>query len=59
MITATETHLATSRALHNVAPACDHCGHPIAPEGVTLDDDDDVDTTGQDRPRCSDSACTC
>ena len=42
-----------------VAPACDHCGHPIAAQGVTLDADDDVDTTGQDRPRCSDTACTC
>ena len=42
-----------------VAPACDHCGHPIAAEGVTLDADEDVDTTGQDRPRCSDTACTC
>lgn len=42
-----------------VAPACDHCGHPIAAQGVTLAANDDVDTTGQDRPRCSDSACTC
>ena len=41
------------------APACDHCGHPIAAQGVTLAADDDVDTTGQDRPRCSDTACTC
>lgn len=41
------------------APACDHCGHPIAAQGVTLDADDDVDTTGQDRPRCSDTACIC
>lgn len=42
-----------------VAPACDHCGHPIAAQGVILDADDDVDTTGQNRPRCSDTACTC
>lgn len=41
------------------APACDRCGHPIAALGVTLDADDDVDTTGQDRLRCSDTACTC
>lgn len=42
-----------------VAPACDQCGHPIAAQGVTLDAADDVDTTGQDRPRCSDTACIC
>ena len=42
-----------------VAPTCDHCGHPIAPEGVALDDEEDVDTTGAERPRCSDTACTC
>jgi hypothetical protein len=41
------------------APVCEHCGRPIAPEGVTLSEDEDVDTTGQDRPRCSDTACTC
>jgi hypothetical protein len=41
------------------APTCEHCGHPIAPEGVALDAEEDVDATGQDRPRCSDSACTC
>ena len=52
-----ETDTWTSDAPY--APACDHCGHPIAAQGVTLGADDDVDTTGQDRPRCSDTACTC
>jgi hypothetical protein len=39
--------------------ACLHCGHPVPPDGVTLDPSQDEDVTGQDRPRCDDTACVC
>lgn len=37
---------------------CIYCGHPVAAEGTTIwPPESDQDRTGQDRPRCSDSAC--
>lgn len=40
-------------------PVCRHCGHPVPAEGVTIPADEDVDSTGQGRPRCSDGSCAC
>ena len=39
--------------------ACLNCGHMVLAPGVSLAESDDVDTTGQSRARCADTACVC
>lgn len=36
---------------------CDHCGHPVAAEGVTLTGDDAMPREGARAHRCDDTAC--
>lgn len=40
-------------------PTCRYCGHPVPPMGVSLQQGEDFDVTGQQRPRCQDTACVC
>lgn len=36
---------------------CNHCGHPVMAEGISINTRLDVDMTGADRGRCEDTAC--